>query len=532
MRAIESLEERIQFAAPVAADAPPAAPIEVVGTARPDLTIHVAFTDNSTNEEAFVVEALRDGVTLRQWTLPASAPGEAGTRMFFAQEFSGITLRRTNEVSVRAVNAAGSSQPVVLSLVPVASDLGSSPVYVYPNKAFAGEPVQLEPWEPWVDKQFGTGSPDPRIPADGFSVMWEGYLRPEYAERYTFLTASSDGIALRLTDPRDGRVLIDFDNLSAVRDIPATGFQDVAGSADLEPGVRYIINVRFVEDTGWAGLRVGWSSYSTPAEPIPLNAAAPILPGGPKVKYASVTSTHFAKPYSWEPDLPLISAQVTPGPGRFEAIPWTGIDTISIAFDRSVSVDMNDLRVRGVSGDYGFTAFSRGTDHYSPNVATWTLDRPIGADRIELTLNSDRATGGVFGLDDGGQSLDGEWAPTSTKATSGDGHPGGDFRYRFDVLPGDVNGDGIVLADDFAEVKRRFFTTFRDYNPEITNRTYGYLYDINGSGDILADDYAEVKKRFFTTLPDAPAPAAAAATTAALRTSPVRRELFGAAPVL
>jgi hypothetical protein len=39
---------------------------------------------------------------------------------------------------------------------------------------------------------------------------------------------------------------------------------------------------------------------------------------------------------------------------------------------------------------------------------------------------------------------------------------------------------------------------------------YGYFYDVDGSGVILADDFSEVKKRFFQTLP-APEPAAPAA---------------------
>ena len=56
-----------------------------------------------------------------------------------------------------------------------------------------------------VDFAWGTGSPDPRIEPDTFSVRWTGYLEPRFSETYTFHTNSDDGVRLWV----NGQLLID-----------------------------------------------------------------------------------------------------------------------------------------------------------------------------------------------------------------------------------------------------------------------------------------------------------------------------------
>jgi hypothetical protein len=77
-------------------------------------------------------------------------------------------------------------------------------------------------------------------------------------------------------------------------------------------------------------------------------------------------------------------------------------------------------------------------------------------------------------------------------------------------------------------VKRSFFTDTT--HTGTGDNTYSVFSDVNGSGAILADDYSEVKKRFFTRLPDAQPVMAAAAP--ALRTSGATRNLFSSDRVL
>ena len=108
-----------------------------------------------------------------------------------------------------------------------------------------------------------------------------------------------------------------------------------------------------------------------------------------------------------------------------------------------------------------------------------------------------------------------------------------DQSRRLDVLGGDVDRDGTVLADDFSDVRRSFFTSTT--RPGIGTDAYSIFADVNGSGSILADDYSAVKRRFFTKLPDggpaADAVAAAAVGGPRLRPRPMTRMLFGAVPV-
>jgi dockerin type I repeat protein len=152
--------------------------------------------------------------------------------------------------------------------------------------------------------------------------------------------------------------------------------------------------------------------------------------------------------------------------------------------------------VRGVSvAKYGIADFRYDA---GGRTAVWTLSQPIGADRVVFELDKAKF---------GGQA------------------------QRLNVLPGDVNGDGAVLADDFSDVKRRFFTSTT--NRGSGNTGYSALSDVNGSGSILADDYSEVKRRFFTKLPGAdPAPAAVTPATAALRVAGATRDLFSPGRVL
>jgi hypothetical protein len=45
---------------------------------------------------------------------------------------------------------------------------------------------RLERVDATIDFDWGAGAPDPRLPADGFSVRWTGTLRPRYSEAYQF----------------------------------------------------------------------------------------------------------------------------------------------------------------------------------------------------------------------------------------------------------------------------------------------------------------------------------------------------------
>jgi hypothetical protein len=185
------------------------------------------------------------------------------------------------------------------------------------------------------------------------------------------------------------------------------------------------------------------------------------------------------------------------GADQLKVLPWVGLNRISIRFRGEVDADFQDLVVHGVrGGDY---ALGRVSFDNATHTVTWTLSQPLDADTITLDLDADPPAGVKRWGPGTPDLLDGDWADGADAFPSGDGTPGGDFRFRFNVLPGDVDRSGAVLADDYSAVKRKFFSSTA--SPGSGAAAYSVFHDVNGSGSVLADDYSEVKKRFFTRLP-------------------------------
>lgn len=180
------------------------------------------------------------------------------------------------------------------------------------------------------------------------------------------------------------------------------------------------------------------------------------------------------------------------GAEQLKPLPWPNLNRISIRFNQDVAVDQDDLAIRGTrAAGYAFSGFSY---DQPTRTATWTLAAPLDRDRLTLDLDAD-APAGVRGAVGPRNPLDGNWSDGAAAFPSGDGRPGGDFVFRVNVLPGDVNRNGAVLADDFSAVKQKFFVGTGDpFN-------YSVFLDLDGSGSILAEDYSAVKRRFFDRLP-------------------------------
>jgi hypothetical protein len=185
------------------------------------------------------------------------------------------------------------------------------------------------------------------------------------------------------------------------------------------------------------------------------------------------------------------------GAAQLKPLPWRDVDTVSITFDRDVEVGRDDLSVGGVRVvSYGVSGFAYDA---GARTATWTLARPIRDDAVTIDLDAD--AGGVRA---GGAALDGEWAGGGDDYPSGDGAPGGDFRFRLNVLPGDVNRDGRVNVRDFQDVRRRLFRTAAA--PGTGAFAYTAFHDVTGDGRIGVTDLAAARAGHLRTLPTAPPP--------------------------
>jgi hypothetical protein len=195
----------------------------------------------------------------------------------------------------------------------------------------------------------------------------------------------------------------------------------------------------------------------------------------------------------WERDLgdKTYGFSIRGGPGQLATLPWATIDQVSIRFSHDVYVNKGHLRVRSGRGTgYSPVAFS-----YDPvtHTATWTLDRPIAADRVVIdTTTMLRA----IGTPDGTFLVDGEWTDGASHFPSGDGAPGGMFEMKLNVFPGDVDRNGVVNAFDAVLLRRRVGTS-ATWSPE----RYDPFHDLDGDGRIGAVDMLHQRRRKFSTLP-------------------------------
>ncbi|MBN2291190.1 MAG: hypothetical protein JXM70_02120 [Pirellulales bacterium] len=174
---------------------------------------------------------------------------------------------------------------------------------------------------------------------------------------------------------------------------------------------------------------------------------------------------------------------------QLDELSWNNIDQVKITFSEDVDVQMGDLSISGVNTmAYTFDDFSYDSNTYT---ATWTLSNAIGKDKLLIDLDGD----GLDPVEDYlGNDLDGEWTTSSSTYNSGDSTPGGDFEFRFNVLPGDVNASSSVNIFDLilANLKK---------NKDTSDAGYVAQYDIDGDGTITTSDCNVISGSIGDTLP-------------------------------
>jgi DNA-binding beta-propeller fold protein YncE len=172
-------------------------------------------------------------------------------------------------------------------------------------------------------------------------------------------------------------------------------------------------------------------------------------------------------------------------------LPWTSIDTISIAFNKNVTVSQASLTLYDSSNNpTSPTSFSYDSTNF---IAHWTFPSSLAANIWWVGLTASTVT------DSTGAQLDGDWTTgTSTFAQgSGDGTAGGDFNFLFNILPGDVSNNGIVSTGDVLQVKTQLNATLSNTN---------YRQDINANGVVTTGDVLQAKTHLNTSLSQFPTP--------------------------
>ena len=131
------------------------------------------------------------------------------------------------------------------------------------NPDFAGDPVVTRT-DPGVNYNWKfTGSPDPAVPADGFSARWTGSVQPRFTEDYKITTVSDDTVRLWIDD----RLVID-------NTTPHEGAIDSA-TVRLEAGKRHAVRLEQTERDGEAAVKLLWSSPNVTQRIIASNELFP-----------------------------------------------------------------------------------------------------------------------------------------------------------------------------------------------------------------------------------------------------------------
>ena len=152
-----------------------------------------------------------------------------------------------------------------------------------------------------VNFNWGSGSPDPSIGADTFSVRWQGWVQPQFTETYTFYTNTDDGARLWV----NGVQLVDrWVN---------QGTTEYHGSVALTAGVLYPVVFEYYENGGGAVAQLKWSSASVSKAIVPSGY---LYPGASTTPTATFTSspTFTATPNQF----PTAVSQTPQAPGTYE----------------------------------------------------------------------------------------------------------------------------------------------------------------------------------------------------------------------
>ncbi len=247
-----------------------------------DVTPPAAITD-------LAVSSPTDSSVVLSWTAPGD-DGSTGTATSYDVRYSTSAINDGNWASAVQVSgeptpaAAGTNQNMTvtglgsgttyhfairtsdevpnvsaLSNVPTGTTTGTAGTGLlgdyYNNMDFTD--FALTRTDATVDFDWGTGSPDPAIGADTFSVRWTGQVKAQYSETYTFYTVSDDGVRLWVNGQQ---VISNWTNHAPTEN---------SGQIALSAGQMYDIQMDYYENGGGAVARLLWSSPSTAKQVIP-----------------------------------------------------------------------------------------------------------------------------------------------------------------------------------------------------------------------------------------------------------------------
>ncbi len=124
--------------------------------------------------------------------------------------------------------------------------------------------------DPTINFDWGSGSPDPAVPSDYFSIRWTGTITAAYTETFTFYLPSDNGLRVWLNN-----VLV----------VDKWAPQDISGwfnfTAAMTAGQAVPIKIEYAELWGGAGVSMYWFSDRQPWEIVSTTRLNPPVLIGP-----------------------------------------------------------------------------------------------------------------------------------------------------------------------------------------------------------------------------------------------------------
>jgi beta-glucanase (GH16 family) len=183
-----------------------------------------------------------------------------------------------------------------------------------------------------VNFNWGTGSPDPSVGVDTFSVRWSGSVTPLFSETYTFFVRTDDGARLWVNGQQLVNRWID------------QGTTEVSGTIALVAGQSYAIKMEYYDNGGSAVAQLSWSSAHQAKQVVPQAQLATTV-GPPPPPPPPPPPVTFPIKVNFEPTGVAVPAGYLPDTGDV-----FGARTGGISYGWNVS-HTGYTRKRGVNAD-------------------------------------------------------------------------------------------------------------------------------------------------------------------------------------
>lgn len=175
----------------------------------------------------------------------------------------------------------------------------------FSNGSLAGQPV-LKRQDAVIDFRWGMNSPAPGLPADNFSVRWEGLIAAPGTGRYRFVAVTTDEVRLWV----NGRLLLDtWDGKKS------NGKEE--NGVSLAAGEKATIKLEYNNASGVAGIQLHWVAPGQGPQLVPTGNLYPLgspttadPAGAPAVAKAAVAPAPRPEPTP----APVVAAAPKPAP--------------------------------------------------------------------------------------------------------------------------------------------------------------------------------------------------------------------------